>query len=76
MKFVLKVREPKLIDVEHLDIGEAFVMQHEDEKLICTVEKRREVDILAYVEGFYARWHFDFGEMFMPLNRIYEVKDV
>ena len=73
--FQLHVRPRTLIDVEELEIGEAFVIDHEREPLTCVIEKRREVDVIVYVEGFYSRWHFDFGEMVMPLARIREVSN-
>lgn len=73
--FELHVRPQTLIDVEELEIGEAFTIDHEKEPLTCVIEKRRELDVIVYVEGFYSRWHFDFGEMVMPAERIREVSN-
>ena len=73
--FELHVRPQTLIDIEELEIGQAFTVEHEGNPLTCIIQKRREVDVLAYVEEFGYRWHFDFGEMVMPLERIREVSN-
>ena len=73
--FELHVRPQTLIDVEELEIGEAFTVDHESEPLICIVEKRRELDVIVYVQEIHARWHFDFGEMVMPAERIREASN-
>lgn len=75
MKLKLKVHEPKLIDIEELEVGETFTMPHENLILTCKVKQRREVDVIADVQQMFALWDFDFGEMVMPLNRIYEVSN-
>lgn len=76
MKLKLISRVPKLIDVEELEVGEAFSVPHENLILTCIVKTRREVDVIANVQEMFSLWDFDFGEMVTPVNRIFEVSDV